>query len=61
MSDFRQLCSDTSCIHNGNQGYYGICNLYAEKYDNMPPIVGMERLYLESCDNREVNADENSD
>ena len=41
------LCSDSNCIHLGNQGYYSVCNHPNAK--NQYPYCGIDRIYLESC------------
>ena len=51
------LCSDGNCKHRGDEGYYGICNLYKERCGNRPLVVGMTRYYVETCGNKEVEVD----
>lgn len=51
---FTMLCEDFGCIYNGNQGVYGICNLYKQQHGDIPPVAGMERMYLSTCDNKET-------
>lgn len=51
---FTMLCEDSGCIYNGNEGVYGICKLYKQKCDNIPPVAGMERMYLSTCDSKET-------
>jgi hypothetical protein len=53
MSKFTMLCEDSGCVHNGNQGVYGICNLYKEKCGDILPVSGMERMYRSTCELRE--------
>lgn len=46
------LCTDSSCIHNIDSGYYNICKL---RSNSTPGYGGIDRMYVETCINKELS------
>lgn len=45
------LCSNSGCKHNGDEGYYGICNHPdSERLKCDAGYGGINRLLIEGCD-----------
>lgn len=49
--DVRILCTNASCEHNNNTGYYGLCNHPDVK--KLVPYGGIDRYYVSGCEKGE--------
>ena len=53
------LCNNSSCIYNGDEGYYGICNHPDHQQTKGVDYGGINRIYVGSCSKCERRGYEN--
>lgn len=59
MDSLTILCTDSCCVYNNGNGYYGVCQHPSVK--DAGPYYGIDRIYRSSCNLKEYKERGNSD